>query len=58
MSGVDKSFFEAGNTQAINTRERLAGMVLDEAYNWLSATGDDVRRLDLPARCGAWMHRC
>lgn len=29
--------------QAIHTRERLAGMVLDEAYNWLTAGNDDVR---------------
>lgn len=43
LSGVDKSFFEANNAEAQKTREHMAAQVLDEAYEWLSAAGEDVR---------------
>lgn len=42
LSGVDKSFFEANNAEAQKTREHMAAQVLDEAYEWLSAAGEDV----------------
>lgn len=45
LSGVDKSFFEANNAEAQKTREHMAAQVLDEAYEWLSAAGEDVSSL-------------
>ena len=47
LSGVDKSFFEANNAEAQKTREHMAAQVLDEAYEWLSAAGEDVRGVGL-----------
>jgi len=42
LSGVDKSFFDSKNAEAQKTRESMAAQVLDEAYEWLHAGGDDV----------------
>ncbi|GAB5033839.1 bifunctional 6-phosphofructo-2-kinase fructose-bisphosphate 2-phosphatase [Nannochloropsis oceanica] len=47
LSGVDKSFFEANNAEAQKTRESMAAQVLDEAYEWLSAGGEDEPRVAL-----------
>jgi hypothetical protein len=42
---VDKSFFDSANPEARKTRERMASHVLDEAYEWLTAGGEDVSAL-------------
>jgi hypothetical protein len=45
LASPDANFFDAGNTEATNTREKLAMAVQDEMYRWLHETSGAIRRI-------------